>query len=611
MHSRWKPPPIDSHHGSPGASTKLPPRAKEVTIKSLGIENGENRFDLREPDAPYFALGRSNLTALSKVYNLYFIAHGSDIFVYRPEFPAPVLGTEPSTYITPPTGSNRSGYMDRRRPDDINHMITEFLGNDEILLLCTDCGSVSFYFIRKIEQFIETNPDTGIDYYPDDADFADSVGVSAWGLSVHRQARKIAVSANSHQVFIFQPALIQPEGDPLPTMLENSKRTEQQSFWRMPPAQTRLEELEKSSKWSTRMINYKFRLPDTGNNIPCVTFCNTSDDPEGRILAVGDITGKTIIWDLNNLSFERWTAHFCDSHSQWEGCTCLEDGRFAHAVWGLYFLDKKAFMKYGFAPRKPGQEEVYDVSKEIDAVPNATRDFHVSNPDAPKYNVTLPSFATQDSDSDSDTGSIYSNTSNDMRPQKPARRRFVWDFSINGNPSLPSCPFMWISSKQIAFHQPRTTRNGKGTAVVMRHPLRQAIYNTFHKYFHVTWWTNRIQRMSLHAFIPELGVLVVASPYGRCAVMSLLQGESKTGGPYYFYRVDWILPTEEEEDQGQRPGYTLMGLAVSPMPGSLGKEESGVVRRWRLMLTYEDYTVLSYEISRPVSGIPNVDTTWL
>jgi hypothetical protein len=105
-------------------------------------------------------------------------------------------------------------------------------------------------------------------------------------------------------------------------------------------------------------------------------------------------------------------------------------------------------------------------------------------------------------------------------------------------------------------------------------------------------------RLSLQVQIPELGVLVVGSPSGRVGVFSLNQtGWDHRTLPVYFQRMDWILPFASQEERGERPEVRLVGLAVSPVQGFIGKRDGEMARPWRLLLYYIDHTVLSYQLS--------------
>jgi len=60
--------------------------------------------------------------------------------------------------------------------------------------------------------------------------------------------------------------------------------------------------------------------------------------------------------------------------------------------------------------------------------------------------------------------------------------------------------------------------------------------------------------------------------------------------------MEWLLPTADQEQKRERPEVMLIGLAVSPIQGMLGEREQGRPRKWRLLLTYADHSVLSYEM---------------
>ena len=188
-----------------------------------------------------------------------------------------------------------------------------------------------------------------------------------------------------------------------------------------------------------------------------------------------------------------------------------------------------------------------------------------------------------------------------------------------------------------------------------------------------------MERLNMLQQIPELGVVIVASQSGRCAVCSTMR--RTRDGPHGI-RVDWILPTKKQEKAGLRPQHALLGIAVGPIQGmmrkdhnedtgdiesfedrtiggtptsfdanviimdssedesrgstdedELGQEQSeqpvltsgihpkveqrpwsqspsveswrgvGYSRRYRLMLTYYDWTVLTYEIAREAPHI--------
>ena len=127
-------------------------------------------------------------------------------------------------------------------------------------------------------------------------------------------------------------------------------------------------------------------------------------------------------------------------------------------------------------------------------------------------------------------------------------------------------------------------------------------------------------RLNMLAQIPELGIVAVATQTGRVALLTLTQIASNK---HLAFRLDAILPFHSQESQGHRPNKPLLGLAVGPIQGRelmLGSDESGSLngndrgeswrgvessRRYRLMLTYYDHTILSYELERPSEATNN------
>ena len=118
--------------------------------------------------------------------------------------------------------------------------------------------------------------------------------------------------------------------------------------------------------------------------------------------------------------------------------------------------------------------------------------------------------------------------------------------------------------------------------------------------------------------IPELGVVVIATQVGRVALLTMtsMRGASVTK---YGFRIEWFLPFKSQEEQGRRPNYSLLGVAVGPLQGfeaaspcsnssnPLGRRNSSGKRpingvkgskRFRLILFYLDHSILTYEVWR-------------
>lgn len=193
--------------------------------------------------------------------------------------------------------------------------------------------------------------------------------------------------------------------------------------------------------------------------------------------------------------------------------------------------------------------------------------------------------------------------------------------------NLPDCPIMHTSSTNIFLLQAGLVLNHQRPMVGFRGPLYETPSSASAGL--VPWLTMLIQ-------IPDLGVVVAGCQRGRAGVFKLYQIEGSTdtsaaaaagcaAAPTYanrglleagtmhdkgttttptrcVFRLHHILPTLEQEETSQRPMYRgLVGIAAAPLQGV--KSYGGQRSRWRLILTYSDCTLLSYELRRSDAGI--------
>lgn len=299
-------------------------------------------------------------TGLSHVHNIYSIAIGDEVWIYQPSFPLQKLGKDPVLKIRlPKSGRNVSGYMDELHPHNVNHLLVTFLGIEEILLVTCDDGDTIGFRVDEIQRAIERRlePDSAENVYATDIRhfFLENVGKSSWGLAVHTEARKIAVSANTHNVTVFEFGLA-TDGD---DEGEDEGEAEESPADEDKPVSYSSADIMRNSRKQDR----SYVLPGQLQNIPCVTFCNTGEDPEGRFLACGDINGLTYIWDLllrTMIEIDR--LEFCAASNGPSNCPCSIGHHYPHSgksiirisailmltgvVWGLAWLSKAAFRKY-------------------------------------------------------------------------------------------------------------------------------------------------------------------------------------------------------------------------------------------------------------------------
>ncbi|KAL5377600.1 hypothetical protein DPSP01_009654 [Paraphaeosphaeria sporulosa] len=156
-----------------------------------------------------------------------------------------------------------------------------------------------------------------------------NVGSSAWGLAVHRNARLIAISANTHLVTVVAYGLSQPEGG--------------QNEFAFPRDQNQTITLRSQT------------------NIPAVSFDNTGGDPTGRWLASSSIDGLTHLWDLSRpyQPARVIAVRHCVSVSNApdlrvllgytiegpiipKSCRCSNRNQVPHAAWAAMFIDPRA-----------------------------------------------------------------------------------------------------------------------------------------------------------------------------------------------------------------------------------------------------------------------------
>ncbi|RSL66735.1 hypothetical protein CEP54_003577 [Fusarium duplospermum] len=273
---------------------------------------------------------RNNLTALSQVFNLYFVAYQGHIFVYKPRgAPRQSLPCHPDLQLKPePSPYSRSigGYLDPRKPHLINHIITGLLGNDEILLACYDDGDVVAYYTKDIGTYVFGGRETtGSSHRATPRPFfRENVGMSAWGLAIHQKSRLIAVSSNRHEVIVFALALT---SDPF-------KRKEAPA----PDSQEPTKPKKKVGHRRNRNWRIVIIFGSDADNMPNICFV---DDFEGQAQKVCAIDIKGTVW-LADI----WQAH--QGPIAIQALSQLKSEEFYPSPtrgWGVLALDDSCFMK--------------------------------------------------------------------------------------------------------------------------------------------------------------------------------------------------------------------------------------------------------------------------
>lgn len=194
-----------------------------------------------------------------------------------------------------------------------------------IVAVCDD-GDVIAYTTRSVRETIENAMIDNEEELPNTATVKRilfrNVVKSAWGIAIHKDARLIAVSANTHKITVFAFALYREpllfksgflndrevlfnpnvpddEGPFQPLSDHSGDKDGLQSIrFRYGP-----NEWISATPFSHLIIlrsryNLEITLEGHRNNIPDIAFCNTAADLAGRYLVSTDLNGTTLVWDI-------------------------------------------------------------------------------------------------------------------------------------------------------------------------------------------------------------------------------------------------------------------------------------------------------------------------
>ncbi|RPB16210.1 hypothetical protein P167DRAFT_551717 [Morchella conica CCBAS932] len=272
---------------------------KPVDVSFLG----EQKLD----DVSYW---RNNVVAASKRHNYLFIAVRSTIRVYAPKYPYQTIPTTtPYTTLTSAASPTAAGFIDPQDPHAINSLTVGELGFEEVLVSAHDDGDVCAWYTRDLRRIA----------------FRLSVGKSAWGVALHKERRLLAVSANTHQISVFELAigrnLEEGERDDEDEYMEGEeksvlgdedcgrshnggrKRRRRRRAESRSPDDSDVSEDDSICAGCKRRRGKKSPLKDKtvktlighGHNIPNISFLG---DPSGRWLVGTSIDGTVILWDV-------------------------------------------------------------------------------------------------------------------------------------------------------------------------------------------------------------------------------------------------------------------------------------------------------------------------
>jgi len=499
------------------------------------------------------------------------------------------------------------------------------LGDEEMVACVLDDGDLIAWWTKPIKDWL-TGPlprfgDDYLDILVNNRPFLhQTFDKGAWGIAAHTKARMLAASSNDFTVRVFAFGLNSVETD-------TGEADDLQQDWQVYRPSSGTGTMNRSS-------NVQIVLRGHEANIPSISFCNSHDDPAGKYLVSTDISGRVIIWNVH------------------QACSIREirdpgaDPRAFHrlqAGWGAFWVDFRAFCRTTI--EKTGVHNVYASNTEARSVLDLSRSKATvrrtgwwsigdssesserSNDDRSASTLMTSQGSQMDaahedvlfggsSDEDTELDAEEEETLNDTIMASQYLNRHV-SFCHHevlvttpagvSNADLPPCPLIFTNPFSMCLLQPLigATASGKPQVTNPFHPavlIRQLLDQDMD-----LTWKSRLayyERLNICVPIPELGVLLVGSPTGRVAVLTLHQFLPQSqlaagaGRPVYTLRLDHLLPFSSQEAAGLRPAVQLVGVAAAPLQGH---ERRLGARTWRVVLLYKDGRILNYEID-PAAG---------
>lgn len=379
-----------------------------------------------------------------------------------------------------------------------------------------------------------------------------------------------------------------------------------------------------------RVRNYKVILKGEdghAHNVPNVSFLNSSEDSDGVWLLSTDITGVMKLWQIwKGTCLRQWDFSNDDSragawaHASYPGwnVAALDVSAFRPVTTNAEFIGAdRAPIHYGyheqgtsfnltsiarqipensrFHPQHPdrsdaipdhAEDQIFnnqeiDADDEDDAMEDIqpTNSIQNSSSDLPPFDANqidsvtaqlfeLPlEFEYEQEDNESEyTSDEDSDDSMDNFAEEPPANRRISEIRNKVKPlQLPDIPIPEIAMIHCSnthirmLGSPRARYPHIFCANVVRQTLPERMINAFQPLGEL----QLMDRLNMIQKIPELGILLIATQAGRVAVCSLTRKEDLLG-----FRVDWVLPTQKQEQLGQRPNMsTLLGMAVAPIQG--------------------------------------------
>ncbi|KAF8457161.1 hypothetical protein BGX38DRAFT_1139474 [Terfezia claveryi] len=532
-------------------------------------------------------VGMRNNTAYSPV-NISFLGQQKcipralrcRIHVYQPTYPSQAFPERPLHILDSEPSTTCIGLIEPRYPHAINSITIGDLGVEEVLVSAHDDGDVCVWYTRDLTRIALRR----------------NVGISAWGVALHKGKRLLAVSANSHSIHVFHLGIGEKEHK-----AERARRTASNDV-EMGGNGT-LNERPDEPQWSTNPVKI---LKGHGHNIPSISFL---DDASGNWLVGTSIDGMVIVWDIEKQekaketklsnSEKGWSVLFLQlecflpTRNEFEGLG--RDVIRKTRTEGAY--DISLFVSSGDSDWGTGSEddesddgaetEDYDDEDEDDFVDSIEPDYPIY--EASEVESSLDQSMDEAGDDDEDSwvdndillrGTVET-TESEPRFNRPGRNPPVVtqhsEFQSLPTPpppqaTVPQALIFSTSEDNIRLLDVPSlkdvSKSSLKNVVICQHAL-----HSFPALFSRYQYLGNINRLNMVCLIPELSMVVTANQQGKAAVFRLTQD-----GDGYMMRLDEILPRERndgikrvtpitQDEPLVQPCAALLGIAVGPIQG--------------------------------------------
>ncbi|KAI1172816.1 hypothetical protein F4777DRAFT_560282 [Nemania sp. FL0916] len=583
-----------------------------------------------ESPVPKLGWSRLNLTVLSQKFNIYAVAYGSAIHIFRVQSCVDHgLPARPDLTIKRPVSEDARlihGDIDFRNPHYINHMVLGNLGEEEILLFACDDGDVLAYYTHQVEHALQrlelgTIPEQPL--MPMKPFFHRNVGKSAWGLAAHKQSRLIAVGNNLHEIHIFAPALRSSSSgfeNPAPPvshaafickMVDPDGKVVFQNGAPVDPTEPLIPS-------RTKPYHIIIETRSTGNNIPNVAFSDGPDGEAEEIVAI-DIQGRLHCANIGK-DIKSWVRR--GIKGVYESFYSKNPERIPPEVpvgWGVLIFTESSFL-----PTTTYKESLGLSPAESVYVWNKAYGHYISTNKAVQHikdNSTVHPWVRQNQRHRfalaprwiSDQPLAWYNPTRDCEYQ--ARFTHNDEAADRDSKRLPidgQGPDNGIDSQNYTFlHNNTLLRTYQSDIELLDDPhacsimLTDVIRQKRPPRRIVPGMPCPSERLCILLHVPELFLVVASSSCGRAVLITLTRPSPDV---YQFrrgFKVEAILPTMTDEDRRLRPICPLLGVAVGPVHSSEGDNLPDgrplYERRYRIMLHYSDHRILSYEVYRDMA----------